>query len=213
MNYICFFTASCVFLLWCTWFLCALMHQFPTYTVGWLVGWLVFEIPFVCHLKFPWSCFPYHFSFLFISVLLMVVLSALFLMAIISFPPRAFLCSLLVILLMHQRYPQMLVSPLPPSFFVTYCLPASFLGCKALWIVISFLVLWSICLSSSIILFRNSPEYLTRKTAKVFIPLIRLVQYNLVSSSFLVFLWYSFLIFSFIFTCLMLSSSNIPKYL
>ena len=42
---------------------------------------------------------------------------------------------------------------------------------------------------------------------------MRLLLYSLVSSSFLVFLRCSLLIFSFISTCLMVSASNTPKYL
>ena len=45
--------------------------------------------------------------------------------------------------------------------------------------VISFLVLWSICLSSSLVHFRKGPEYLTRGTAQVFIPLIRFLLESL----------------------------------
>ena len=56
----------------------------------------------------------------------------------------------------------MLASPLPPSFLGTYSLSTSSLGCNALCIVISFLVLWSICLSSSLVHLRKGPEYLTR---------------------------------------------------
>ena len=37
----------------------------------------------------------------------------------------------------------------------------------------SFLVLWFICLSSSLVYFKNGSEYLTRGTAKAFITLIR----------------------------------------
>ena len=50
-------------------------------------------------------------------------------------------------------------SPLPPSFLNTYGLSMSSLGCKAFCIVINFLVLWSICLSSFLIHFKNDPEY------------------------------------------------------
>ena len=64
----------------------------------------------------------------------------------------------------------MLASPLPPSFLETYSLSTSSLRCKALCIVISFLVLWSICLSSSLVHLRKGPEYLTSGTAQVFIP-------------------------------------------
>ena len=47
----------------------------------------------------------------------------------------------------------MLASPLPPSFLDTYILSLLSLGCKGLCIVISFLVLWFICLSSSFVHF------------------------------------------------------------
>ena len=77
----------------------------------------------------------------------------------------------------------------------TYILPTSSLGRNALFMVISFLVLWSICLSSSLVHFKNGPKYLNRGTAQVFIPLIRFQPYSFVSSSFLVLLEFSFLIF------------------
>ena len=62
--------------------------------------------------------------------------------------------------------------------------------CHLLCMVISFLVLWSICLSSSLIYFKKGSEYLTRGTAQVFIPLIRLLQDSFISSCFLVLLRY-----------------------
>ena len=76
------------------------------------------------------------------------------------------------------------------------------------WSLVS-LFFWSICLSSSLVHFEKGPEYLTRDTAQVFIPLIRFLLDNFVSNSFLVLLWYTFLIFSFISTCLMVSASKI----
>ena len=97
----------------------------------------------------------------------------------------------------------MLASPLPPSFLGTYSLSTSSPGCDALCMVISFLVLWSICLSSSLVHLRKGPEYLTRGKAQVFIPLIRFLQLSFVSSSFLVLLRYYFWILFFISTCLM----------
>ena len=80
--------------------------------------------------------------------------------------------------------------------------------------VISFLVLWFICLSSSLV-HLNGPEYLMRVTAQIFIPLIRFLflLYSFVSRSFLVLLKYDFLFFSFISSWLMMSTSNNPKYL
>ena len=66
----------------------------------------------------------------------------------------------------------MLASHLPPSFFDTYSLSTSSLECNALCMVISFLFLWSSCLSH-LVHFRKGPEYQTRDTAQAFIPLIR----------------------------------------
>ena len=63
----------------------------------------------------------------------------------------------------------MLASPLPPSFLDTYSRSTSSLGCNALCMDISFLVLWSICLSSSLVHLRKGPEYLTRGTAQIII--------------------------------------------
>ena len=56
----------------------------------------------------------------------------------------------------------------------------------------SFLIFCSIYLSSLVHL-KNGPEYFTRGTVRVFIPLMRFLQCSLVSSSFLVLLRYSFL--------------------
>ena len=93
-------------------------------------------------------------------------------------------------------------------FLDTYSLSMSSLGCNALCIVISFLVLWS-----SRVHLRKCPEYLTRGTAQVFIPLMRFLLLSFVSSSFLVLPRYSFWIFSFISACLMVSASKMAKYL
>ena len=90
----------------------------------------------------------------------------------------------------------MLASPLPPFFLDIYSLSMSSLGCKALCIIISFLVFRSICWSS-LVHTKNGPEYLTRGTAQVFTSSKRLLLYSIVSSSFLVLLRYSFLIFFF----------------
>ena len=57
---------------------------------------------------------------------------------------------------------------------------------------LSFLLLWSICWSSSLVHFKNGPGYITRGTAQVFILLMR---YSLGSSCFFVLLRYSFLNF------------------
>ena len=86
----------------------------------------------------------------------------------------------------------MLASRLPTSFLDAYSLSMSSLGSNALFMVISFLVLWSICLSSSLVYLRKGPEYLMRDTAEVFIRLIRFLLESFVSSSFEVLLIYSF---------------------
>ena len=102
---------------------------------------------------------------------------------------------------------------LPPSFLDTYSLSTSSLGCNDLCMVISFLVFWSVCLSSSLVHLRKGPEYLTKVTARVFILLIRFRLESFVSSSFLIFLRYSFWILSFISSCLMVSASKMLKYM
>ena len=95
--------------------------------------------------------------FLVIDVSLVLVSLLLFLVAVISLPPCFCMLS-------SSRCPHCLqcwqVLFLPP--FLTYCLLTSSLGCNALCMVISFLVLWSICLCSSLVHFKNGPEYLTR---------------------------------------------------
>ena len=55
-----------------------------------------------------------------------------------------------------------LVSPLPSSF---HSMSMSSLECKTLYLFISFLVLWSILWSSFFVHLKNSPKYLTRRTA------------------------------------------------
>ena len=79
-----------------------------------------------------------------------------------------------------------------PSFLDTYSLSTLSLGCGALCMVISFLVLLSNCLTSSLVHFRKGPEYLTRATAQVFIPLIEFLLHTFVSSRFLVLQRYYF---------------------
>ena len=79
--------------------------------------------------------------------------------------------------------------------------------------IIRFRALWSICISSFLVLFKNGPEYITNSTAQVFITLTRSLLKSFISSSFLILQRYVFLIFSFNYICLMVSASNISKYL
>ena len=168
----------------------------------------LYEILLVCHLKCPCSCFSSHFFFLVIFVLIMLVLSVLFLMAIISLPLHFFMWSSrhCINASMHSW---MLTSPLT-SFLGTYSLSMSSLGCKALCIVMSFLVFWFICWSSSLAHFKNGPVYITRGTTHVFIPLIRFFY---VLWFWVIFSFSSFFIFYFIFACLKVSTSNILMYM
>ena len=150
----------------------------------WLVLMVLFcaaiRIDSVSLLRFPFlvkpifSCLRCHFFslkmsielfffpfFLVICVLLVFVLLVLFLVAVISLLSCFSMLS-------SSRYIEastlywMLASPFPP-FLDTYSLTMLSLGCKALGMVISFLVLCSICLSSSLVHFKNGPEYLTRR--------------------------------------------------
>ena len=135
----------------------------------------------------------------------------LFLVAVISFPLRFFVKSS-----SHcidtSTLSWMLAYPLLPSFLGTYSLSTSFLGCMALYIVMISLSVCSICWSSYLVHFRNCSVYLSRYTTYVFIPLIFLLQYRFVSSRFLALQRFSFFILYFIYTCLIVSDSNIPKY-
>ena len=98
------------------------------------------------------------FSFLVIVVQLIFMMYeyVLFLIAITTF----ILCSLWVLVLMYQRYLQCWrIFPFLHFLTHTDCLCHL---CKAFCIVISFLVLQSICWTSSLVHFKNSPEYLKR---------------------------------------------------
>ena len=139
----------------------------------------------------PWSCFPSHFCFLNFVILLSLMLSILFLIAIIS-PSSSFSIQLLSRCIDVSTLSSMLASLLPPSFLGTYSLSTSSLGCNALCMVISFLVLWSICLISFLVHLRKGPDYITKCTAQVFIPLIRFLLESFVSSSFLFEFCFSF---------------------
>ena len=135
----------------------------------------------ISRLKRPWGCFPSHFCFLVFVILLSIVLSVLFLMAVIS-PLSCFSMLSSSRCMDVSTLFSVLANPLSPSFLGTYSLSTSSLGCNALCMFVSFLVLWSIYLSSSLVHLRKGPEYLTRGTAQVFIPLIRFLIFSFVSS-------------------------------
>ena len=78
----------------------------------------------------------------------------------------------------------MLASPLPPHFLIHIVCRRHL--CNTLCMDISFLLFWFICLCYSLVYFKKNPEYLTRSTAQVFIPLIMFLLDSFVLSSFLV---------------------------
>ena len=122
------------------------------------------DISLVILLKRPQNYFSSHFCFLVIVVPLVFVLVVLFLVVAISLLP-CYCC------ISASTLSLCLHSPLPPSLLDTYSLSTSYLGCNILCMVISFLVIWSTCLSSLLAHFKNGPEYLTSRTAQVFNPL------------------------------------------
>ena len=73
--------------------------------------------------------------------------------------------------------------------------------------VISFLVLWYICSRSSLVYFKNGPEYLTGGVAQEFVPFIRFLLYSFVLSNSLILLRFFFHFF-FISNC----SYQIPVF-
>ena len=81
-------------------------------------------------------------------------------------------------------------------------------------IVINFFVIWSLCLSSSIVDFKNDTEYLTRKVPHMFILLMRFLLEWWFRETFS-FFWCTHFHFFFFFipASLMKSASNITEYL
>ena len=63
---------------------------------------LSYEILFISRLKRPWSCFPSHFCFLVIVIVLFIVFSVSFVVAVMSLP-SCFLYSLWIVVWMRQR--------------------------------------------------------------------------------------------------------------
>ena len=134
-----------------------------------------------------YSCFSSHFCFLVIFVLLMLVLSVLFLVTVISLPLR-FLCILRVVVSVHWRY---LLCRYP--LFLTNAV-----SIRHLWNVRPY-VWWVFLFSGSFVeVFPSSRDF------------CNLIWFRVVFS----FSWDTFfLIFFSISTCLMVSTSNILKYL
>ena len=150
------------------------------------------EISFVCRLKYSYSCF----LLIFVSWLFYPV-DACVIRIISGGCNQSFLHVFFNVIFksLYRCIDSILNVEESSSFFFSwhYCLSMSFLRCKTLRIVMSFFVPWSICWSSSLVHFKNHPEYLTCGTAQIFIPLMRFLLCCLVLCSFLVLLWYSFL--------------------
>ena len=128
------------------------------------------EISLVCCLKYPYNFLSSHFCFLVIVLLLFILV--LFLVAVIrlSFSFYAVVESAL-----------------------SSMLSISSLGCKRLYALsLVFLFSGPFVEDLQIVHFKKGPEYLTRETAQVFLSLMRFQPYDLVSSTFLLCLRYSF---------------------
>ena len=151
----------------------------------------------ICLLKYSYSYFSSHFSRFCFAVYPEIDIAAI---------------SLSLLLIVYSSsvlfiYTFLKASKSSSSFFSWYKLSMSSFGWKVLCIVSNFLVLWSICLSSSLIHFKNGPGYLTRETTQVFIPFIRFPQQNFVSISFLIILRFSYFFHSSLFDCARLQIS------
>ena len=116
-----------------------LKFPFPSHVQGFSC-----VISLVCRLEYPYS-FSSNFCFLIIVVLLILVLCLLFLVAVISL-------SLLFFYIVFE-----------PSYRCRDAILNAVMW--ALSIIVSFLVFWFFCWSSSLVHLKNGPEYLKRGTA------------------------------------------------
>ena len=132
-----------------------------------------------------------------------------------DYRPRQFVSWNILTVVFPISVSSMQSSLLPSPFIDANWVSLSSFWCTTLRLVINFLVLWSFCLSSFFVHFKNAPEYFTRKTSQVFILWMKFLLQNMVLRSFLFLLNYSFLIFFFFsfIACLIMSASNIPQYL
>lgn len=105
-----------------------------------------------------------------------------------------------------------LMRPHSPSFLHRYSLSTLLFGCKALCVIVNFLVLRSKERSSSLFQSRKGTEYVTTATAQVLIALIKLWPFSFVSKTFINLLLYSFFILSFISDLFKSSASSTPRY-
>ena len=160
-------------------------------------------------LSIPLFFFSFLFSrffLVFLFVLQLFLLILLFLTVMISLSSLVFFVNSLSPKIVTSTQLSMLVSRYMSSFWW-----------KALCIIIDFLVLWSIYLSSILVHFKNVLEYFTRVTTQVFILWKTFLLQSLVLRSYLVLLRYFLLFFFFFFFTFLdwflQSVSHILRYL
>ena len=149
-----------------------LAHSVTTSTI------LLRLVFFLWHSQSLWRCFVLlsediqfgYFGFLPVSSLVVVI----------SLSPCFFLCILLVAASMDRGYLECWQVFLHLFVTHTVCL-LHLLDVRPY--AKSWVILFSICWSSSLVHFKNGPEYLTRGTEHVFIPLMRFLLRSLLSSS------------------------------
>ena len=113
----------------------------------------------VCCLKYLYSCFSSHFCFLVFVIFLSILMLALLQLAAVIY----FFALLNIVLESLYWYIYAIFNAsdcLPSPFLDTYTLYMPAHGCKALCMAVNFLVLCFFHLSSSLVHFKNSPEYL-----------------------------------------------------
>ena len=187
----------CLFLLWHSPFV-LLSEEIQFFSKGFpfLCHVQVFscEISLACRLKWLYCCFSSHFCFLVIFSVdanIACIVSGRCNQSSIGL----FLCSLLVVVSMCQHY----IECLQVLFFLLIITHTVYL--RHLCDVRPYALCWIFLLRGLLVNvlplshFKNGSEYSKRRTALTFIPLMRLMSYSLVSSSFLILLRYCFKFF------------------
>ena len=185
---------------WSLWHYFMLLKRIHFFSYGFAFSKIqVFTCPISACLKYPYSFFPSillsSFLGVFVFKLLLILLAAL-----ISLCISVFIKSMYWHTYVITNYGKWL-----SSFFRRIS--------HHLCIVNNFHELYSICLSCSLINFKNSPECLIRGTALVFIPLMRLLQVTLISIIFLVLLRYYFFFYWLFFLFDSIHPQNVPVLL
>ena len=156
------------------------------------------QLPFLLIFKLLLFCWS---SILALFVLFLVVVISLSLLFFMQSSSR---------LIDVSTLSSILAIPLLP-FLDTYSL--SSLGCKAFYIVMSFLVFWSICWSSLVHFLKWSRVSILQGEQPKCLSIWWDFWYSLVFDKFSRLLKYALKNFPFISACLMVSASSIPMYL